>query len=107
MADWKEWLDGLKGTLTASARAEVKMLVEDMKADAEDFIRDEGEKLALYLGWLAEGKVTKEQFYGLLMDRKEILQGAARLKAAEAKKRSREFAKRIAFESFGAILAVL
>lgn len=104
---WQEWLDGLNGQTIQVAKQEIKDLLADFGADAETAIKEQGVKLQTAMMLLAEGKITKEQFYGLVVDAKDLLKAGARVKTTEAKKRAREFAGRIGLETFGSLLAVL
>ncbi len=101
------WLDSLKAETIQVAKQEIKDLLDELAKDSEAAIRENGAKLETAIKLLSTGVITKEQFYGLVVDSRELLMAGLRVKTAEAKKRARDFAWRISFQVFGSLLAVL
>lgn len=104
---WQEWLDGLVSQTIQVAKEDIKSLIKDLEADADLAIKEQGAKLVTAMTLLSNGTITKEQFYGLVIDSRDLLMAGARVKTAEAKRRARDLAWRIGLETFGSLLAVL
>ena len=66
-------------------------LINSAKKDSEAFIKRQGEKLELYLTQLAEGKITKREFEGYVIDIRDL----ARLQARKMKVRANARAQRL------------
>ncbi len=60
MADWHDFIDGLKDGAGLLAKDQLKSLVATAKADSNDFIRKQGTKLDRYLTELAAGQITPQ-----------------------------------------------
>jgi hypothetical protein len=94
--NWKDFIDGLKDDAGILAKDELKNLITDSKKDTEIFIKRQSEKMELYLTQLAEGKVTKEQFQGYVLDIRDLTEIQALKLSVGAKARAQRFAEQIA-----------
>jgi len=105
--NWSDTLKEAGKPVLQKTIDEIGDFVAELKADGEAVIKERGAKIIEYLNWLATGTITKSQFHGLMIDTKAMLEGAVRIEQAEAKSRAKKFAKKISFEIFGALIAVI
>jgi len=85
---WEDFIDNLKDDAGKLAKNELKDLVKTAKGDSEEFIKEQGYKLELYLSQLAAGQVTKEQFEGYVLDIKDLTEMKALQLSVAAKARA-------------------
>jgi len=90
---WEDFINNLKDSAGMLAKDELKTLIKTAKNDSEDFIRRQGEKMELYLIQLAEGKITKAQFEGYVLDIKDLTEMQALKMSVAAKARAQSLAK--------------
>ena len=107
MSAWEDWLDRLKDDSGKLAKDELKNLVHDAKADSEEFIQRQGEKLEVYLNQLALGLITKEQFDGYVGDIRILLVMQALKMEVEAKARAQRLANGIVELVIDRLLALI
>jgi hypothetical protein len=85
MGAWEDFIDNLKDDEGMLSKDTLKNLVTAAKADSEEFIRRQGEKLELYLSQLATGQITKEQLNSYIIDIKDLTEMHALKMSVEAK----------------------
>jgi hypothetical protein len=64
---------------------ELEDFIDSDKKDSEAFIKKQGEKLELYVVHSAEGKITKREFKGYVIDIKDLTRLRARKMSVRAK----------------------
>ena len=90
--DWKEFINNFADTTGGFARDELIKLIEDTKNDANEFIREQGERLERYMNQLARGEIRKQQFEGYMIDMRDL----AELKVMQFSVESKASAQRLA-----------
>lgn len=90
--NWQDFFNNRIGILLAE---ELKSFVNDAKQDTDAFIKRQGEKLELYLTQLAEGKITKREFEGYIIDIRDLTRLQARKMRVRAKARAQRLVKNI------------
>lgn len=82
-SQWETFIDNLIAGGKQIAKDELKSLLLTTKADANVFIKSQGEKLERYLNQLAAGQITKEEFEQSVKDLKQLTElEALRLQVA-------------------------
>ncbi len=107
MSAWEDWLDRLKDDSGKLAKDELKNLVNDAKADSEEFIQRQGEKLEIYLNQLAMGLITKEQFEGYVGDIRDLSVMQTLKMKVEARARAQSLANGITKLIIDRLLALI
>ncbi len=107
MSAWEDWLDRLKDDSGKLAKDELKNLVSDAKADSEEFIQRQGEKLEIYLNQLAMGLITKEQFEGYVGDIRDLSVMQTLKMKVEARARAQSLANGITKLIIDRLLALI
>ena len=87
-ATWEEFIDNLKDDAGKLAKGELKDLINNTKNDAEDFIKEQGEKMEEYLTQLAEGTINKKKFEGYMIDIRDLTEMKALQLSVAAKARA-------------------
>lgn len=95
MSSVEKYLAELLGESKKLARKELCNLVKKTKSDSESFIRKQGERLEKYLKKLAEGKITKSEFKGLVKGLVSLKKIRALKISVEAKVRAEKIARGI------------
>lgn len=72
--NWQAFIDGIKDGAGTLAKAELKKDITAARDDANAFISAQGLKVQLYLGQLATGGLTKDQFAMFIQDIKDLTQ---------------------------------
>ena len=104
---WEEYIDKLKDEGGTLAKAELKALVNNAKADSEQFIKEQGQKMERYLNQLAAGEITKAQFEGYMVDIRELTKMKERELSVAAKAKAQKIAKGITDYVINGVLALL
>ena len=104
---WEKFFDLLKSDEAKSLKGELISLINLAKTDTEAFLKEQGEKLELYLIQLAEGQITKEQFEGYVQDIHELTKSQALKMSVARKARAQRFAKDIANLVLKRLLALI
>ena len=91
-SDWEKFLDDLKVEGIGALKIELLSLLVETKADSEEFIRDQAQKVEQYLDQLAKGEITKEQFCGYMQDIKDLIELQSLKMAVAAKTRAQKLA---------------
>ena len=107
MSAWEDFIDNLPDPTGKLAKDQLKSLVNSAKADSEEFIKGQGEKLEAYLNQLALGEITKDQFAGYILDIKALTEMQALKMSVEAKARAQRLAKGITDLIIDGLLSLL
>jgi len=89
---WITFIDELKDEAGILAKNELKNLVSDSLKDAEEFTRNQAQKVQRYLNQLALGKITKKQFESYMVDIAELTRMNALKMEVAAKARAQRLA---------------
>lgn len=90
-SQWETFVDTLIAGGKQIAKEELNTLISLAKGDANEFIRNQGEKLERYLTQLAAGEITKEEFELLVKDLKDLTE----MKALELQVAAKASAQRL------------
>jgi len=92
---WEDFISNLRDNTGQMPKTEIINLVKDLSSDTDAFLKKQGEKLALYLNQLAEGKITPEQLEGYVKDINTLIKIQALKMGVKTKARARKFIRGI------------
>lgn len=105
--DWEAFIDGLKDEAGKLAKNELKAFVSEAKNDSEEFIKRQGHKLDLYLGQLASGNISRDQFEGYIIDIRDLAEMQAMKMSIAGRARAQRLAEGITKLIFNGLLSLL
>ncbi|MBI5710296.1 MAG: hypothetical protein HZC42_08345 [Candidatus Eisenbacteria bacterium] len=103
-AGWKDWLDELIAAGKKIARDEIVDLVSSAKQDSNEFLRRQGRKLERYLGQLAAGEITVDEFKTLVRQLRTLIEEEAEEMSTRAAVRAQRLTEDITRLILGQLL---
>ena len=70
---WEKFVEEVVDEAGLLVKEEVRQLLDMAATDTGEFLRRQVEKIENYLDQLAEGRITKEQIEGYLLDIKDLI----------------------------------
>ena len=70
---WEKFVEEVVDEAGLLVKEEVRQLLDMAAKDTGEFLRRQVEKIENYLDQLAEGRITKEQIEGYLLDIKDLI----------------------------------